>query len=308
MIKNILLTGATGFIGSHLLEALVDNGNKVIITKISGSDTTRIDHLLKKVKSYDSDKVDLEKMFVETKIDCVIHLATNYIKSHKSKEEVELMLDSNIKFPSILAELCIKHKVGSFINTGTFFEYKMKDSPIKEGDPIDPYNFYASTKVAFDNIIKFYSKCSGLKVMDFKLFAPFGEKDNEKLVVFLTKSLLTGKRIEFSGGEQTWNFTYVKDIVQAYIKGIEKIENIQDYESFNVGYEKTHSIRELAGMLEKISGKKFDIAWGAKPYVENEIFYVSCKNTKIKSGLGWKPQFDLYTGLKVVYDYYRLNT
>ena len=186
MIKNILLTGATGFIGSHLLEALVNNGNKVVITKISGSDTTRIDHLLKKVKSYDSDKIDLEKMFLETRIDCVIHLATNYIKSHKSEAEVELMLDSNVKFPTILAELCIKHKVGSFINTGTFFEYKMKDSPIKEGDPIDPYNFYASTKVAFNNIIKFYAKHFGLKVMDFKLFAPFGEKDNEKLVIFLT--------------------------------------------------------------------------------------------------------------------------
>lgn len=307
MIKNIFLTGATGFIGSHLLEELVNLGYKITITTRDKSDTWRIDRLLSKVNNLTLGKDNLEETFVTEKFDCVVHLATNYIKIHKNAKDVESMVETNVTFPSILADLCVKYKVISFINTGTFFEFRMKETPIIEGDAIEPYNFYAATKVAFNDVLKFYSRNYGLKVIDLKLFAPFGEKDNEKLVVFLTKSLLEGKTIEFSGGEQKWNFTYVKDIVQAYAKSIEQIESGQGYQTFNVGYEKDYSIRELSEMLERISNKKMNIKWGAKPYVENEIFYVSCDNSKIRNSLGWKPKFDLYKGLEKMYDYYRFN-
>ena len=304
MIKKILLTGATGFIGSHLLYELVGKKYEVIIIKRSTSDTWRINDLLDKVKVYNVNEINLEEIFIENSIDCAIHLATNYIKAHKNRVEVESMISDNIKFPTDLAELCVRYNVKNFINTGTFFEYKMKKKAIDENDPIEPYNFYAATKIAFGDILKYYSKQFCFRVIDLKLFAPFGEKDNEKLIIFLIKSMLQGKHVDFSGGEQSWNFTYVKDIVQAFIKGLKKIETIHKYESFNIGYEKSYSIKQLVKKLEAISGKKIDISWGSKPYAENEIFYVNCKNNKAKDILGWNSQFNLQTGLKETYNYY----
>jgi len=76
--KTILLTGPTGFLGSHLLQALLNEGYKVIILKRSFSDTWRINHLLDNLKSYDINKTPLEKPFEENKIDIIIHTATNY--------------------------------------------------------------------------------------------------------------------------------------------------------------------------------------------------------------------------------------
>ena len=99
MIKKILLTGATGFIGSHLLDSLIKKDYKVIITKRKSSDTWRIGNLLDKIKIYDIDEVDSAVIFQENKIDCILHLATNYIKSHQGAGDVKQMIDDNVKFP-----------------------------------------------------------------------------------------------------------------------------------------------------------------------------------------------------------------
>jgi nucleoside-diphosphate-sugar epimerase len=305
MIKTVLLTGATGFIGSHLLEGLLEKKFKVVILKRSFSDTWRIEEFLDKTKSYDLDKIALESAFKENKVDCVIHLATEYIKRHESSKDVEKIIDTNVRFPSLLCQSCLQYGVNYFINTGTFFEYKIQKRPISEGDEKQAYNLYAASKLAFSEILKFYSQNYNLRIVDLRLFAPFGEKDNEKLIVFLIKSLLRGTKIEFSGGEQRWNFTYVKDIVSAYIAALSNFGKITGYEDFNVGYNEAHSIKEVAKKLEKIAkDKKFMIVWGAKPYISNEIFYVNCDNSKIKKILKWKPVFNIDSGLKATYNYY----
>lgn len=305
MIKTVLLTGATGFIGSHLLERLLEEGYKVVALKRSFSDTWRIEKLLGQTKFYDVDKSGLELPFKENKIDCVAHLAGTYVKKHKTVADVEGLVDNNIRFPSRICQLCVQHGVKYFINTGTFFEYDISNRPIREDDRKQPYNLYAALKLAFSELLNFYAHEYDFKTIDFKLSATFGEKDNEKLIVFLIKSLLNGAEIEMSGGEQRWNFTYVKDIVQAYIRALENFDKIEEYESFNVGYSEAYSIREVAEKLEKIAGdKKFRIAWGAKPYIENEIFYANCDNSKVKRVLKWEPVFNIDSGLAATYKYY----
>jgi UDP-glucose 4-epimerase len=307
MIKKILLTGATGFIGSHLLREFINNGYSTVIIKRSTSDTWRIDEMLDKASSYDCDKIDLEEIFSEEKVDCVVHVATNYIKTHKNRMDAESMLDDNIKFPAVLAELCVKYGTKYFINTGTFFEYKAKKEPIDENNSIEPYNFYAATKVAFGELLKYYSNHFDFNVIDLKLFSPFGEKDNEKLVVSLIRSLIDDRDIDLSGGEQRFNFTYVKDIAKAYLCALGKIEKQKGYDSFSVGYNEARSVKEVAEMLEEISGKKLRANWGARPYSEEEIFYSNCRNEKLMDFLDWHPEYDLKSGLKETYNYYLNN-
>ncbi len=307
MSKTVLLTGATGFIGSYLLENLLSLGHKVIVLKRSNSDTWRIDHLLSKVTVFNMDENDLERVFVDNKIDCVMHLATNYVKFNDKLSDVAEMINFNVNIASQLCELCIKHGVKNFINSGTMTEYTMKETPIKEGDERVAYNLFSATKVAFDAILQFYAKRYKLRVIDLKLFAPFGEKDNPKVLVFLTKSLIEDKEIDFSGGDQKWNFTYVRDVADAYICALNYLDKNSGYESFNIGYDEARSLKDCVSMLEQISGKKLKINFGAKPYIENEIFYVNCENNSAKTILGWQPKYNLESGLRFMYDYYKTH-
>jgi len=308
MIKKILLTGATGFIGSHLLEELLKNDYQVTIVKRSSSDTWRINGFSGKVKFIGADLAEIENFFQENKIDCIVHLATYYVKRHRNLKDIEDMIGSNIKFPAALVDLGIGYGIKNFINTGTFFEYKQKHTAITEKDKMTPYNFYAATKIAFNEILKYYCASQNLRVIDLKLFAPFGEKDNEKLVVAMIKSILgRNKPLALTDGNQKWNFTYVKDIVAAYIRSLEKIEELSGYNFFNIGYDKPHSLREMVAALEKISRKKPAISWGAKPLASDEILYVNCDSGKAQKVLGWKPKHDFYSGLEKTYEYYFNN-
>lgn len=299
------MTGATGFIGSFLLERLLNDGYEVVILKRSISDTWRITPLLEKVKIYDIDVDGIEKPFSENKIDCVMHLATYYVKFNDKLDDVAKMIDFNVNTATQLCELAIKYGVTHFVNSGTMTEYTMKDTPIKEGDPRVAYNLFSATKVAFNDILQFYAQRYKLKVVDLKLFAPYGERDNPKVLVFLTKSLIEDKEIDFSGGEQRWNFTYVRDIVEAYMCALAYFEKNPGFESFNIGNDKARSIKECVAILEKIAGKKLQIHFGAKPYIQNEIMYVNCDGQKSKEVLGWHPKYDLESGLKLMYDHYK---
>lgn len=305
MIKTILLTGATGFIGSHLLPELLEKKYKIIILKRSSSSVWRIKKLLPQIKSYNLDQIDLQLPFKENKIDCLIHLAAKYVKKDQDFDQIEEMVDTNIKLPSLLSHLCLQHQVKHFINTGTFFEYQTSSKPLTENSPLKSYNFYAATKTAFSQVLKQHTQKPGFKAVDFKLASVFGPKDNPKLLNFLIKNLIKGQKVDFSPGQQKWNFTYVEDTVRAYLNTIRYFSKLSNYETLNIGYDKAHSIKDIVKNLEKISGKKLNITWGAKPYPKNEIMFVNYDHSKTKKLIKWKPSYNLYTGLKKTYNYYQ---
>lgn len=303
-IKTILITGGAGFIGSHIVDLLLEHNYKLVIVERQGSDTSRINNHLPKIKFYHSDQEGLEKAFKENQVDCVIHLATRYLKIHENIEDVVSIIDTNVKLSTLLCEYCRLYEVNYFINTGTFFEYQQQNRPLKETDNFCAYNLYAASKLAFEEILKYYANNHDLKVVDFKLFAPFGDRDNEKLLSYLVKILNSGEEVDFSGGEQKWNFTYVKDIALAYLKALENFDQIEKYELINVGYDQPVNIKEIAVILEEISGKKFHINWGAKPYADNEIMYANADTSKLKKMLKYQPKYSLAEGLRATYQYF----
>lgn len=307
-IKKLVITGATGFIGSHLLEELIKKHYDIVLLKRSTSDCWRICKTIELVDEsqiYDVDKVSLDYIFTkEQNIDCIIHLATRYIKDHSRISEVREMILSNILFPSEILENMRQNNIKYFINTGTFFEYEPKNEKICENSKKRPYNLYAATKSSFSNILKYYSDKYDIKSLDLKLFYPYGPKDNFKLIPYILKNLLERQSFEMTPSEQRLNFTYVKDIVRAYILSLDNIEKItENYIDINIGHTETHTIKEIIEILEQLTGR-YGLVSYTKPYPKNEIFYVNCENKKAEKLLGWKPRYDIYSGLKETYNYY----
>jgi len=308
---RVLITGANGFIGSHIVDYLIKDGNyKIGITLRSSSDIWRIRQYIENIESFYIDKETIGEVISKFKPDLVMHLAVYFRKKH-TYDDIDEMLNTNVIFPTKILEAMVKNNVRFFINTGTFEEYLIDKSNITIESKISPLNLYSATKISFEDILKFYVNNYDINAITLKLFAPYGYMDNpKKLIPYLINCALEDKIAETSPGEQMWDFIYVKDIVRAYINGISYLSNSRErYGAFNVGSGESHSIREIVDIISNF-GKTLRVNWGAIPYSNPEIFYVKADITSSKNILKWWPKYSITNGLLETYEWYkgRLNS
>ncbi len=303
---NILITGGTGFIGSHLTFRLLSLGHKITVLKRPTSDIWRIKEIARKINIIDLESFkNLESVFINNNLDTVIHLATAYIKHSDRRKEINQMKNTNITFPSLLLNFAIKNKVKYFINTGTCFEYKLSDTKIDENHKISPYNFYASTKIAFEVLLKSFVEKNYIRGITLKLFYPYGEKDNNKVIPLMIKAILKKEKLNLTKGEQELDFTYVDDIVEAYIKALSFISSIKykKYEVFNIGTDEVYKLKNIGKLLENLSGNYKSLNF-SNPYPLDEIMYMSCNYKKAMKLLNWKPETSIINGITKTYESY----
>ena len=302
MSGHVILTGGTGFVGSHLLERLLKLDKKVILLKRSFSGTWRIDKFMENenltVKNTDGQSPD--DIFSQYDIEGIIHLAS-VSKRQISPQVISEMIDANIKFPTQLLEASAKNNVGFFVNTGSAYEYQLNNPPISEKTKIQPFNLYASTKIAFEDMLKFYSTEYPLKASTLKLFTPYGPKDNEsKILPYLIVNSIRKDKIHIKSPEKTLDLTYITDVVDSYITLINNFEKLDRYESFNVGTGTGTRIRDVLKLIEADLGKNENVSFG-----DLEDDQVWCLNDKIKQRLNWTPETSLTDGIRLTIDYYK---
>lgn len=303
-MKTILITGGAGFVGSYVIEALLSsNLYKIIVLIRTQTDLYRIDSIKEKITLINIDHIDLNEIFSHHDIEGVIHLATYYSKQH-SYEEIPSMLTTNIIFGTKLVDLAVQNNVKFFINTGTFFEYSMMNNPICEQSEKDPYNLYAATKIAMDSIVQYYAKTSSIHFLTLKLATPYGYQDNHKLVSFLMKSAVNNQQVTLEKGEQEWDFIYVKDVANAYVKAIEFcLKTPKPHkEDIYIGTGKAYAIKDMVKLINQFANK--DLITTSKPYDQDQIFLAYGNISKAKNLLQWLPVYSLENGLEETYQYY----
>ena len=309
-MKNILITWWSWFIWSRFIKKLIDDNHIFCITRKS-SDLYRIQDILdnKNLKIVYSDNInDIEQLFRNNPIDYIIHLATTYKKAHEI-EDIDAMINTNIGLWTYLCQFAIKYWTKYLINTWTFFEYEhnQNEKNIINEDTVElPYNLYASTKLSFHNVLKYYINNNDFKAITLRLFSPYGPNDNIKIIPLLIQNIINwSEELKLSWWEQRLNFTYVDDICNAYIKSIEKIENLRNnYEIFNIWSNETYSLKEIYEMLCDISWKTWNVTFWAFPYVKNEIFHSQCDNGKAKKILNREPKTSIKDWLFLTYNSY----
>jgi len=287
-VTTVLLTGATGFLGSQLARRLLVN-YRVILLKRSFSNTARIDDIIENVTSYDIDHFDLKWLFKENRIDFVVHTATAYGRKGEKKSEIA---EANILFPLKLLDLSLESNISGFINTDTI--------------TVPSLNEYALSKSHFR---EWLGQCRDqITIVNMKLDHMYGPKDNEsKFVTYIIKKMLNSETLQLTPGEQKRDFIYVDDVVDAYVKVLEHLSDANvSYAEFEVGTGKQIAVRDLVHLIHQLSGSSSDMNFGSIPYRKNEIMESYVDISRLTS-LGWKVNTSLREGLMKTIEYERGN-
>lgn len=278
---NILLTGATGFLGSNLLARLVEDGHNVIVLVRQSSSLQRIASLLDRVTVHTVGDTSHHDLFHTNDIETIIHCATNYGRG--SVDLVEL-LDANLIMPLHLLQSGCRAGVRCFINTDTILDKGVND--------------YALSKSQFREWLGNYAQkmvCVNVALEHF-----YGPLDNPaKFVSFIVKQLLDGvDSINLTLGEQKRDFIFIDDIVSAFLLILGNCASMEaGYLDYEIGTGDTISIREFVELTKQLSGNTHtQLNFGAIPYRENEAMETVVNNAAI-CALGWKPSTSLIEGL-----------
>jgi CDP-paratose synthetase len=294
--KTILLTGATGFLGGHLLNVLARKNYKIIITKRDKSNTDLIKRALKRknVKAYNIEKIKLEKIF-ENNIDIIIHTATSYGRTSETKNQIK---KANYNLPLDLLKLGIKNGSSIFINSDTFLTKKNDTSPKNHN--------YITTKKDFLIEAKKIIKGNNFKFANLIIEHMYGPADNpSKIIPWLIKKLLKNpESLPLNNGKQKRDFIYVDDVINAFIKTIEHSNKLPNYTDIGIGTSKPVTFKTLVGLIKKHTKAKTKLAWGEYPTDSRDCAFSSAKKINNKK-IGWKPTFSLEVGIKKTIKYYK---
>lgn len=280
-IRNILLTGGNGFLGSFILKELLKNGFRPILLLRPESDTWRIKEEVLKCNVFILTGADreIEKLFGEYEIDAVIHTATNYGRNNSLTE----LLKTNLIFPISILEEGIKRNLKLFINTDSFFaKNEFNQTYLKD---------YTNSKRMFERLLIDIS--TEIKIVNLRLEHVYGENDaEEKFFTSILKKILTNvPEIALTSGEQERDFIYAEDVASAYILAINNLELLKKYQEFEVGSGEPVTLRKFVEKLALHSGSESFLKFGELPSRPGDIPSSSANITALLS-IGWQKHYD----------------
>ena len=318
--SKVILTGAAGFIGSHLAKRLLETGVEVVgIDNINDYyDVSLKYHRLSLLEKYEnftfircdiSNKDELTGIFEEHKADVVINLAAQAGVRY-SIENPQVYIDSNvIGFFNIL-EACRNNPVKHLVYASSSSVYGNSDKvPFSVDDRVDnPISLYAATKKSNELMAYTYSHLFGIPATGLRFFTVYGPAGRPDMAYFsFTKKILAGEPIKlFNYGELERDFTYVDDIVEGIMNIIPTVpeeKNGARAKVYNIGNNKPVALKEFVAALEEAIGVKAKIEY--LPMQPGDVYRTYADISELEKDFGFRPQTDIRTGLKKFAEWYK---
>ncbi|HLC77427.1 MAG TPA: SDR family NAD(P)-dependent oxidoreductase [archaeon] len=299
---SILVTGGAGFIGSNLVERLVGDGHTVVVLdNFSLGKMDNISAVKGKIEIIKGDIRDFETVKKAAKgVDIVFNQAaasSSPMFLNDLRNAVSVNVDGFIN----VLNACRVNNVRKLIYASTSSVYGNTKPPLKEDAKLSPVNFYSSSKLMNEHLAVLFSREYGLETVGFRYLSIYGPNEKSKGIYanlasqFLWAMQKGEQPVLYGDGNQTREFTYVKDIVAANILAMKSRK--LGSEVFNVGTGSTNSLNELVATINKLLGTSIKPKY-VKNTVKNYIQSQLSDITKIKSVLGYSPQYTLEKGLK----------
>ena len=305
MGMKVLVTGGAGFIGSHLVDRLVQEGNQVVV--IDDLSTGKRKQVNKKAQFYKMDirSKRIERVFRKERPLIVVHLAAQ-MNVRLSTEDPVFDAEVNILGTINLLEHAVKHGVRkvTFASSGGAVYGEQEVYPAGESHRTDPMSPYGISKLAGEKYLAYYTNTTGLRhvVLRFgNVYGPRQEPEGEAgVIAIFSKLMLEGGQPIINGtGKQTRDFVYVDDVVEAIMATIgEDIQGI-----FNVGTGQESTVNECYGIIKELTNSSCKDLYGAAK--KGEQFRSVLDVTKLREKFDWEPQVSLPEGLKMTVEFFK---
>jgi CDP-paratose synthetase len=295
-MKRLLITGATGFIGQNLIPEIIKKFPEIKILTLN----RRIN---KAIAMFPFGQCEhAEGVHIETikrfNPEIAFHLAT-FTTAENSFDVIKPMIEANITFGTELLSIfgdCPDFKL--FVNTGSFSEYSSGAEKIN-----DAY-LYSATKSAFRVIVAYYSQLKGFNYITATPYSVYGGKPTVKrLMDYLIESLNAEIPVSMTSGEQILDFIHINDITSFFISILTNPSLFilpENGEEFHLGTGTGISVKNLASIIEEISGQKCNIRWGGRPYREQDIMHAVAPTTKNNELINWHANISIKEGLSAM--------
>ena len=307
MIKNILITGGAGYIGSHISEVLIKNKKKIFIIDNLSTGYKRL--INKKAKFFKADILKSKKVreiIIKNKIDSVIHLAANLIIGEGEKYPKKYF-KNNVLGTKNLLKSCENTEVKNLVFSSTAAVYKDGQYKVDENSIIKPKSVYGKTKIKAEKIIKRFCKRNKINYCILRYFNIAGSSPSGKIGLInksdhLFKNFsreiikkrpilkIYGDNYDTKDGSCIRDFIHVSDIAEIHYKVLEKINNLNNSKILNCGYNKGISVLEVAKVFQKQTSKKVKILVSKRR--KGDLVKIIASNNKLKKFIKWKPKFN----------------
>ena len=297
MAMRIALTGITGFVGMSLMPQLLALGKdyEFLTLNIDVEEANRKYPLDQYSNFRHVHTTDLESL-VAFNPDVVLHLATVTTPANNT-EIIHPMLAANIEFGVLLMDAlrrCDNFKL--FVNTGSFAEFRFGP------DRFDSAYLYTATKTAFRSFVKYYADLErGFRYITAIPYSVYGGTMTVKrLFDYMAESLDADTPVDMTAGEQVLDFIHVDDVAGFFAYVVSHMDEFMQLPEngmdFHLGTGVGTSIREVAALMEAVSGKHCNINWGGRPYRERDIMRAVAPVER--NQCGWHAKIDLKKGIQ----------
>lgn len=305
--RRALVTGADGFIGSHVVRRLLEEGAHVqaMSPAVSSTLPVRLADVADQVTIVEAnitDRAAMDYVVSTYEPELVFHLAA-FTHVGKSFQRVDENIQSNIQ-GTVNLLLALGGRYERFVYTGTSEIYGDVPVPFREDGPVNPVSPYAVSKYAGELYCRMFHQAYGWPIVCLRPFNAYGPwQAPDRVIPEIVLTALQGGDLAMTEGIQTREFNYVTDLADGFVRAA--LAPGVEGEVINLGCGVDISMRDLAVTILDLMGNPVEPRFGAIPYRPTEIWRMHCDNAKARTLLGWEPRHTLVEGLRETIDWYR---
>jgi nucleoside-diphosphate-sugar epimerase len=308
MAKRIIITGATGFVGTNLARRLLREGNELHLLVRPNYNPWRIDAIRNDVQLHTVDLGDeaaLDQTVAAIKPEWIFHLAVH--GAYSSQMGLRQMIDTNIAGTANLLTASLKTGFAAFVNTGSSSEYGFKDHAPVEQEWVDPNSYYAVTKASATMLCRYMAQSHKAHIPTLRLYSVYGpyEEPTRLLPTLITRGL-RGELPPLVNPNVARDYVDVRDVCEAYLLAA-TTPGHELGAVYNVGTGVQTSLREVVEVARQVMAISPEPEWGSMPDRQWDTSAWVADNRRIRGELGWRPRYDFEQGFRAMVDWFRAD-